>query len=514
MRKVKILWADDEIELLKPHIMFLEDKGYQVDTAVSGDEALDLIDENYFDIVFLDENMPGLSGLEVLSMIKKKKASLPVVMITKSEEEYIMEEAIGSKIADYLIKPVNPNQILLAVKKNIDEKRLVSQHSTSRYQKEFREIGMTLTDNLDHTDWIDVYKKLTYHELELDQSEDSGMDEVLEMQKTEANSEFGKFIEEHYLDWLGGDQAPIMSHTVLKEKLLPELEGDEPVFFVLMDCLRYDQWKVIQRKISELFKVKEDVFYSILPTATQYCRNALFAGLMPSEIQKLYPEKWVGDDEEDGKNMHEEFFATEFLKRHGKNIKVSYSKVTNLWSGRKLVDKANELFNNDLNIIVYNFVDALSHARTDFKIVRELAEDASAFRDVTASWFEHSPLWEIMKMVAKKGGKIVITTDHGSVHVKDPSKVVGDKNVNTNLRYKQGKTLNYNPKEVFEVIHPEKAYLPRPNVSTRYIFAKNNLFFAYPNNFNYYVKHYKNTFQHGGISLEEMLVPFAVLESK
>lgn len=517
MEKIKILWADDEIDMLKPHIMFLKEKEFDVTTATNGDDALDFIKDNHYDIVFLDENMPGISGLETLTKIKGIDSQIPVVMITKSEEEHIMEDAIGSKISDYLIKPVNPNQILLSIKKNLDNKRLIREKTTSGYQQEFREIGMTLSDRLTLDEWMDVYKKLVYWELELEKSKDEGMSGILDMQKTEANSLYSKFVERNYIDWVSGkdDKAPVMSHTLFKKKIAPHITKDTSTFVVLIDNLRYDQWKVIQPIISEYFRQEEEeLFVSILPTATQYARNALFAGLMPSEIEKRFPKLWVNDDEEEGKNLHEEEFLADQLKRLGKDVKMSYNKITNHANGKKLADNVSNLMGNNLNVIVYNFVDMLSHARTDMEVIRELADDEAAYRSITVSWLQHSPLLDILQQIANKKAKLIITTDHGTVRCKHPSKLVGDKNTNTNLRYKQGKNLAYEKKDVFEVKNPSDVFLPRLNVSTTYVFAKEDKFFAYPNNYNYYVNYYRDTFQHGGISLEEMLIPYVVLSAK
>ncbi|MBI3512260.1 MAG: PglZ domain-containing protein [Bacteroidetes bacterium] len=517
MDKIKILWADDEIDLLKPHVLFLKEKGYEVDTATSGNDALELIGKNDFDIVFLDENMPGLSGLETLTRIKNQKSTLPVVMITKSEEENLMEDAIGSKIADYLIKPVNPNQILLSLKKILDNKKLVSQKTTTGYQQEFRNIGMTLSDRLGWKEWADVYRKLIYWELELEKTQDESMHEILTMQKNEANVAFGKFIENNYINWLNGKDKnpPTQSHTLFKNKIAPLIEKEGTLFFVLIDNLRFDQWKILEPILDQYFKVEtEEMFYSILPTATQYARNALFAGLLPSEIEKRFPSLWKNDDDEGGKNMHEEEFLAAQLKRIGKDVKFSYNKITNHAAGKKLSENISNLMQNKLNVIVYNFVDMLSHARTEMEVIRELASDDAAYRSLTHSWFEHSPLMEIIKQVAEKKCRMVIATDHGTIKVTEPTKVVGDKNVNTNLRYKQGKSLDYVKKDVFEVRNPADVFLPRNNVSSAYIFAKQDMFFAYPNNYNHYVTYYRNTFQHGGISLEEMVIPFVVLSPK
>lgn len=518
MEKNTILWADDEMELLKPHILFLNNKGYDVITAVSGDEALDIVKENRgIDAVLLDENMPGLSGLETLTKIKQLRADLPVIMITKSEEEHIMDDAIGGKIADYLIKPVNPNQIILSLKKTLDNKRLVSEKTNTEYRKEFGQIGMTLSDNLKWSEWVDVFKKIVYWELEMDKAQDKGMLDVLKMQKADANTQFFKFVEKNYVNWLNGKDAnpPTMSHTLLKNKFIPELDKNENVFLIVIDNLRYDQWKIIQPVIQDYYKVEnEELYISILPTATQYARNALFSGLMPSEMEKRHPDWWLNDEDEGGKNMHEEDFLQAQLKRLGKDVKLSYNKVTNYAGGKKLAESINNLMQNKLNVIVYNFVDMLSHARTEMEVIRELADDEPAYRSITMSWFEHSPLLDMIKQLAAKKVKIVITTDHGTVHVKEPTKVLGDKNVNTNLRYKQGKALDYNAKEVFEVKNPSDAFLPKLHPSSRFIFAKEDRFFAYPNNFNHYVNYYRNTFQHGGISLEEMIIPYITLSPR
>lgn len=518
MNSVKILWADDEIDLLKPHIIFLEQKGYAVTTTNNGRDAIDLVKDSFFDIVFLDENMPGLSGLQVLQELKTIDPTLPVIMITKSEEEQIMEDAIGSKISDYLIKPVNPNQILLSVKKNLDEKRLVSEKTTSDYRMEFRDIAMRLGDRMNAEEWSEFYKKLVHWSMELQSINDEGMAEIFRTQRQEANEQFCKFIKNNYTSWLKNTgTGPVMSHTLFKNKVVPVLKesGNEPVFMVVIDNLRFDQWKTILPRLKEYFRVdNEEIFYSILPTATHYARNALFAGLMPSEIERIHPNLWKTEDDEGGKNMHEDEFLAAQLKRLGLDIKWSYNKITQLQAGKKLADQFSNLMSNKLNVIVYNFVDMLSHARTEMEVIKELADDEPAYRSITASWFDHSPLFDILKKVAENNCRLIITTDHGTIRVENPVKVVGDRNTNSNLRYKAGKNLNYNPKEVFEVRNPADAYLPKSNVSTAFIFAQNTDFFVYPNNYNHFVNFYQNTFQHGGISLEEVLIPFAVLKVK
>ena len=517
MDKIKILWVDDEIDLLKPHIIFLEQKGYEVLTSNNGDEAIEMIRHNIYDIIFLDEQMPGISGIETLEEIKNLYPSLPVVMITKSEEEAIMEDAIGSNIADYLIKPVNPNQILLCLKKNLENKKLMGEKASFTYQQDFRKIGMEISGTLNYMEWADIYKKLARWEIELEKAEDESIKEVLIMQKEEANQVFTKFYESNYLSWIKGDQTdrPVMSPTLFKEKVFPLLEGQQTFFLLLIDNLRYDQWKAIQPLIEAHYRVASDeIYYSILPTTTQYARNSIFSGLMPFEIERKYPQYWVNESQEGTKNQFEGELLGEQLKRFGKDMKYSYHKILNLDSGKKLVENLPNLLNNQLNVVVYNFVDMLSHARTEMEIIRELADDESAYRSLMLSWFEHSSLYDIIKYLAEKNIPLAITTDHGSIRVHNPVKVVGDRNTNTNLRYKIGKSLNYNSKEVHEVRQPHDYYLPKTNVSSVFIFCRNDDFFAYPNNYNYYVKYYKNTFQHGGISLEEVLVPFISLIPK
>lgn len=516
MRKINILWADDEIDLLKVHLLFLEEKGYNVTTANNGDDAISLVHENNFDIVFLDEHMPGLSGLETLDIIKGIYPTIPVIMITKSEEEDIMDRAIGSKISDYLIKPVNPNQILLAIKKNVDTKRLITEKTTSDYRIEFSRLGMQMNEASCFKDWAEIYKKLVFWELELDDSEDNTMDEVLKLQKDEANSSFTKYIRNNYHKWFieGSRDRPLLPVDIIKNRILPELDSKKIVMIVI-DNLRFDQWKVLQPLIREYYQLDvETIYSSILPTATSYARNSLFAGLMPSKIAEQYPDMWLFDEEDGGKNQFEKELLEKQLQRHRCSHKFYYEKVLNNKAGEKLVENLSSILENQLAIIVYNFVDMISHARTEMAMIRELANDEKAYRSLTYTWFEHSSLFELLKKMSNKDLKVIITTDHGTIRVTSPIKVVGEKNLTTNLRYKQGKNLNYNPKEVCEYNDPDSIGLPKPFISSKYIFATHKDFFAYPNNFNHYVNYYKDTFQHGGISLEEMLIPYIELTPK
>ncbi len=518
MDKIKILWADDEIDLLKPQLYFLEKKGYDVITVSNGHDAIEEYKTQPFvDVVFLDESMPGLTGLETLSEIKNINPDQSVVMITKNEAENIMEEALGAQIDDYLIKPVNPNQILLTLKKIIDNKRLIREKTSSDYQQEFRNILMEINSGLDSEGWFRVYQKIVNWEIKISESNSEAMHEILSMQKSEANKEFSKFVVKNYEGWVQDRaNAPLLSPDLLSTKVFPQLKADKPTIFLLLDNLRYDQWLAIKPILSGFYRVEEeDYFYSILPTSTQYSRNSIFAGMMPGDIAKYQSQYWLDDHEEGGKNQYEhELLTHQVQKRIRKDIKFDYVKITNVNKARQLNEKIYNYLENDLTVIVYNFIDMLSHARTEMEVLKELAGDETAYRSLTKSWFEHSPLWSALKKVTDRDVQLIIGTDHGTIRVGTPSKVIGDKNTTTNLRYKVGKNLQYEKKDVLEIRDPQAAGLPRPNISSTFIFATEDIYFLYPNNYNYYNNYYRNTFQHGGISLEEMICPIIRMSSK
>lgn len=513
MENGRLLWVDDEIEMLKAHILFLQKKDYEVMTANNGADAIDLCRSNRFDLILLDENMPGLSGLETLTHLKEIAPTVPVVMVTKNEEEDLMDQAIGSKIADYLIKPVNPSQVLLTLKKNIHQREIVQEVTQTGYRQEFSRIDMQLSENLSAGDWKELYKRLVHWELEL-QEADSAMNDMLRMQKEEANQAFAKFVKRNYEQWIANaDERPLISPDVFKRCIFPRLSAGRKVFLLVLDNLRFDQWRVISQDLAEDFDIEEDLYYSILPTATQYARNALFAGLMPRQIKEMYPELWVDEEEDEGKNLNEEMLIRRQLERYRRKEDFSYHKINDSSQVDKVLNQISGT-NLPLNVLVINFIDILSHARTESQMVRELAGNESAYRSITLSWFRHTPIKEIFKKLASMDYDLLITTDHGSIRVDTPSKVVGDRNVNTNLRYKLGKNLSYNAKDVYEVKQPRVLQLPQPNLSTTYVFATGARFFAYPNNYNYYVQYYKDTFQHGGVSMEEMIIPLVTLRPK
>ena len=510
-----LLWVDDEIEMLRAHIIFLEKKGYDVTTVNNGNDAIEECRKRNFDLVLLDEMMPGITGLETLQQIKDISPSTPIVMVTKSEEENIMDQAIGQKIADYLIKPVNPSQILLALKKNIHKKQIVTEVTQTGYRKEFQDIAMRIMDCNTLDDWKDIYRRLVRWELELS-SADSDMTEMLQMQKEEANNSFAKFVRKNYLSWVapGTTQRPLMSPDIFKKCVFPAVNNGEKVFLIVIDNFRYDQWRTLAQDIGEMFDVDEDMYMSILPTATQYARNAIFSGLMPEQIERMFPDLWVDEDEEEGKNINEEPLVRTQIERYRRHDTFSYHKINDSAGAERLIERLGELKKNEINVVVVNFIDMLSHARTESKMVRELANNESAYRSITLSWFRHSVVGELIKALAQTDCTVILTTDHGSIRASKPIKIIGDRNTNTNLRYKLGKNLNCQSKDVFVVKNPHEAQLPAPNLSTSYVFATGNSFLAYPNNYNYYVSYYKDTFQHGGISMEEMLIPLVTLKKR
>lgn len=510
-----LLWIDDEIELLKAHIIFLEKKGYEVQTVSNGPDAIELCRQQTFDLILLDEMMPGLSGLETLLRIKDIQPATPVVMCTKSEEENIMDQAIGSKIADYLIKPVNPNQILLSLKKNIHRKDIVAEVTQSGYQQDYQQIAMQMMECRSAEDWMEIYRRLVSWELKLSDTA-SPMAEMLGMQKEEANQGFAKYIAKNYLDWVSPDNRDrhLMSPDIFKRKIFPLLDEGKKVFLIVIDNFRYDQWRMLAEDIGDLFDIDEQLYMSILPTATQYARNAIFSGLMPNKIAEMFPDLWVDEDEEEGKNLNEGPLIKTQLERYRRHDTFSYTKINDSAGAEKFMQKFNQLGHNALNVVVFNFIDMLSHARTESKMVRELASNESAYRSITLSWFRHSVISELFKQLAQTDCRVVVTTDHGSIRVSKPVKIVGDRNTNTNLRYKLGKNLGYSDKDLFTIKEPAKVQLPAPNLSTSYVFATGNSFFAYPNNYNYYVSYYKDTFQHGGISMEEMIIPIITMNGK
>lgn len=515
MNKIQVLWVDDEVNLLQPHIIFLEEKGYQVNTCQNGYDALEWTKNNKTDVVFLDENMPGISGLEVLEQLKRNHPNLEVVMITKSEEENIMEEAIGSKISDYLIKPVNPNQILLSLKKILDHNRLVSEKTSTDYQRDFQKLNMEILEVNSLKAWSSIYQKLIYWELELDQLGNNDLNEIFQFQKTEANAQFSKYVAKHYKKWIKEECSLDMSHQVFERRVAPLINKQTPTLLLMVDNLRYDQWKVMAPSVSNFYNiVNEHVYCSILPTATQYARNSFFSGMLPSEMAKKAPKLWLNDTDEGGKNLYEKEFLALQLKRLSLNFNAEYFKVNDPADGNVLAHALKNKTQSPLTVVVYNFVDMISHAKTEMDMMKELASSEKAYRSLTLSWFQNSSLLSIIKQAQQVGFQLIITTDHGTINVKNPIKVIGDRETSTNIRYKTGRRLRCESKSIFREDEPGSIGLPSINMSSSFIFAKESNYLIYPSNYNRFVKHFRNSYQHGGISLEEMLIPFVVLSPK
>jgi DNA-binding response OmpR family regulator len=514
MQPIELLWVDDEIDLLQAHILFLTQKGYNVHKAHSGQDAIALVKEQPFDVILLDENMPGMSGLEVLDELKQLKPALPIIMITKSEEENIMEEAIGSKIADYLIKPVNPNQILLALKKNLDAKKLVTEKTISSYQQSFQELNGLLQQAQSLDDWCELYQKIIFWELELDSIDSPELQEIFHYQKTEANLTFSRYIEKNYASLLYENHNRVFSHQAFKQLVVPQLES-RPTLLLVIDNLRYDQFKSILPTISPSYNLESETeYFSILPTATQYARNAFFSGLLPSEMEAQHPQWWKNDTDEGGKNLHENDFLSAQLKRLGIHESHSYDKINRPNEATKFLDSLKAEKATALKVVVYNFVDMISHSKTEMEVIKELASTDKAYRSLTKSWFQNSILIDIIKAAQQKGYQLIVTTDHGTINVEQPAKIIGDRETSTNLRYKTGRRLKTEDKHVFMVDNPKSIGLPSINMSSSFAFAKDNYYLIYPNRYHHFVNYFRNTYQHGGISLEEMCIPFAVFSPK
>lgn len=516
MKPIQILWVDDEVDLLKPHFIFLETRGYAPHPCTNGQEAIELVNSRPFDVVLLDENMPGLNGLETLQILKSSHPDLPVIMVTKNEEEKIMEEAIGSKISDYLIKPVNPNQILLSLKKTLNHHNLISEKTSTNYLQEFQKISLELLDITTADAWCSFYKKLVYWQMELQGLDDTQLLEISENQRVEANVNFCRFIQKNYPSWIANEEeAPLLSQGLFKKKVLPELKENTPTLLLVIDNLRWDQWKSIAPHLSPYYKQEEETMYfSILPTATQYSRNTLFSGLLPAEIKTHLPQFWKDDIEEGGKNLFEEELLVHQCNRFNVKGKVDYKKITNLKDAKGLIEQLQNYKDNTLLAVVYNFVDMISHAKSEMEIIKELAADDKSYRALTETWFKNSPLLSLIQKAKQLGFQLMITTDHGTINTQTPREVVGDKESSLNLRYKTGRNLNFSSNKIMQINDPKAFGLPSQGLNSSYIFAKEADYFVYPKNYNYYANLFKNTYQHGGVSLEEILIPFVFLTSK
>jgi CheY-like chemotaxis protein len=516
----KILWVDDEIDLLRPHLRLLEQKGYQVDTASNGEDAIEMIKVKDYDLVFLDEMMSGMGGLQTLSVMKDIRPVLPVVMVTKSETESLMEEAIGSKITDYLVKPVNPSQILMACKKILEAKKISSAYVSRDYIKEFQEINVALNAPLDEQGWIDLYIKLTEWDMELDAHPELGLRQTLQDQKRECNAEFCKFVERNYRRWIEDADRPFMlSPDIMEKSVLPELNDRSSIFFFVIDCLRLDQWLIMEKLLGEYFTFKKQYYFSILPTATPYSRNAIFGGYFPIDLEKRYPELWSAeeDENESSRNRFEHQFLNKLLERRRIQLKPEskYVKILDPEFGKQFESNILSYTQNRLTAVVVNFIDMLAHGRSDSPLLKEIAPDEAAYRSLTRSWFQHSSLFGMLKILSdQKNVKVILTTDHGSVRCMRGSKIIGDREASANLRYKFGRNLKVDDKHAIFVKNPLDYKLTRGSVTSNCVIAKEDYYFVYPTEYHKYLSQYHDSFQHGGVSMEEMILPVVKLEPK
>jgi CheY-like chemotaxis protein len=517
--KGRILWVDDEIELLRSHIRFLVEKGYSVDTAANGEDAISMVRGSGFDLVFLDETMPGMGGLQTLAEIKDLHPSLPVVMVTKNEEESLMEDAIGEKIKDYLIKPVNPSQVLMACKKILEGRRIASAAVSKDYIQEFNDISAALTRDLGHEGWIDIYTRLVQWGLELDQHPELGLKQTLSDQIRECNHAFGKYVEKNYPEWMERTHhRPTLSPEIVDRYVIPELNQGKSVFFFVIDCLRLDQWLIMESLLQEYFTISKEFYYSILPTATPYSRNAIFSGSFPNEVELRYPDLWEkSEDDENSRNKYEREFLEKLLERRKIILKpdAKYVKILDAEFGRSIEGNIMSYLNSRLTSVVVNFVDMLAHGRSDSTLLKEIAPDESAYRSLTRSWFMHSSLFGMLKTLSRnRSVSIILTTDHGSIRSLRGAKVIGDREASTSLRYKYGRNLKCDEKGAIFVKNPEQFKLPRRGMATNYIIAKEDYYFVYPTEYHKYLNYYRDSFQHGGVSLEEMILPVVKLEPR
>lgn len=517
--KNKILWVDDEIELLRSNILFLKDKGYSVDEATNGEDAIDMVGRKEYDLIFLDEMMAGMGGLKTLSSLKEIHPNTPVVMVTKNETESLMEDAIGAKISDYLLKPVNPKQILLVCKKFLEGRQIRGETLSRDYIQELNKIAAKMMDDLDYNDWTNINQDLTTWEMELDEHPELGLKETVLAQRRECNAEFCRFFERNYLEWIHGKkEGPVFSNGVVDKYVIPELNSDKSIFFFVIDCLRLDQWMLMERKLYDYFKISKDFYFGMIPSATPYARNAIFSGLFPSEIEQHYPDLWLrGEDDENSKNNYEKEFFEKLLTRRRVKLRneLRYVKILEQEFGKGIESKISTFSSSHLNAIVVNFVDMLAHSRSDNAVLKEIAPDESAYRSLTDSWFEYSTLFSMFKILSNlKNIKIIITTDHGSIRCLRGSKVLGDKETSTNLRYKYGRNVKCDDRQAIFIRNPNDYKLPKRGGIVNYVIIKEDFYFVYPTDYHYYLNYYKNTFQHGGISMEELILPVITLEPK
>ncbi len=514
----QILWADDEIDLLRPHQIFLKDRGYDITPVTNGDDAIALVQKRGFDAVLLDEMMAGRDGLSTLAAIKDINPHIPVIMITKNEEERLMEQAIGQRIDDYLTKPVNPSQILLACKKLLDARQIQKDRMGLDYAAASNRLRESLILAESWRDWIDLHVRLSEWDLELDRFYDPGLRTMHDDLRSACNLGFGKFVEDNYSQWVQDEEdSPTLSVDIVSEFVAPYVQDGQQVFFVVVDCMRLDHWLAILPLLSDIFDIEQHYHYSILPTATPYSRNAIFSGLFPIDLAVLYPDEWqVARDDDMSRNRHEHQLLDQQLAEIDPelNLDTRYVKILDIAEGNRLAKKVHSYRSFPLMAVVVNFLDMLTHGRSESELLQEMAPNEPAYRSLTRSWFSHSSLFEMLRKLSETDSTVVLTTDHGCMLSARASLAYGNRDTSTGIRFKYGKNLRCDNRHAMHIRDPEAFGLPSVGQGTNYIICREDYFFVYPTNFNEYQAKYANSFQHGGISLEECILPVAIMRGK
>ena len=510
----RILWVDDEIGQLRPHLLFLQARGYHVDAITNGDDALDLVRDNVYDLILLDEQMPGRSGLEVLEILTREEPHLRVVMITKSEEDRTMTEAIGRQVADYLVKPTSPRQVLSVVTRILEGSSIRQQRAAQDFASRFGRLSQKRQEARTHEEFAEVFFELTDWDIRLEGAGEVGLRDTVHAMMVDLRRDFGEWIIREYPGWMRDGERPDLSVDIVREHVLPLL-GEKPVFLVVLDCMRLDQWRVIAPLLAQHFDIEESYHYSILPTATPYSRNAIFSGQFPDEVARDRPEWWDASDDEGSLNAFEDELLKEQLKRlTGRDVPVHYQKIFSDWEGEQVLARVKSALKTPGSVValVFNFVDLMTHGRSGSPILMEVAKDESALRNLTRGWFERSTAFAVLKEAARMGHKVIMTTDHGSILCQHPSTVFARRDATSNLRYKFGGDLKVeDASTAFSTSNERDLRFPKGKLGTTYIVALDDYFFVYPTKLREYQRRYRNSFLHGGISPEEMIVPVARL---
>jgi len=509
-----VLWIDDEADLLESHRIFLREKGFEVDAATNADDAVEMLRRRPYGIVLLDEQMPGKRGLEAYHEIRELDPLLPIVMVTKSEEDATLREAIGVDVRDYLVKPINPRQVLTVITRVLEGPRIRQQHIARSFVDRFRAMELERERTLDWRGWVARYAEMVDWDIQLAQAREQSLYDALQALYPDLRREFAAYMKTAYPAWLRdleGDRPPL-SIDVVGEFLLPVLERSRGVVFVVIDCLRLDQWRVLQPLVAPLFDVELTHHFSVLPTATPYSRNALFSGLFPGEIAARFPD-WWGDRDDESLNAHEKALLEAQLRELKVPAPVRYEKISSAHDAAELERRlGGAIANEGVSAFVFNFVDLLTHGRSESAILYQVAKDEIALRQITRQWFERSLLFALLKEAARRGVPVLVTSDHGSIHCQTPATVYAKRDATANLRYKFGEDLRAERAEhALLFSNADDLRLPRRGLGANTLLAVGDTFFVYPTKLREYQTRYRGSFLHGGVTPEEVILPVALL---